>query len=260
METSKIDHSRMKLGKAHPIHDPRTLLLANYLDSTALPTAPVQYTFAKDIAPSAWGMMNNDKIGDCTCAAAGHLLMEWTDDNGALFTPSDKDIVAAYAAITGYNPVTGVNDNGANENEVLNYWRKTGIAGHKIVAYAALEPKNNNHIMLAVYLFGGCYIGLSLPVSAQTQTVWSVPPQGATGAGAPGSWGGHAVCVVGYDTQGLTVVTWGATKQMTWSFWNTYCDESYAIISQDFIKKNTTPCGFDLAALETDLKAITSNA
>jgi hypothetical protein len=25
-----------------------------------------------------WAMMDNDQIGDCTCAAAGHLIMEWT--------------------------------------------------------------------------------------------------------------------------------------------------------------------------------------
>ena len=53
-------------------------------------------------------------------------------------TPSDKQVVAAYSAITGYNPSTGANDNGAVEIDVLNYWRQTGIAGHKIGAYVAL--------------------------------------------------------------------------------------------------------------------------
>ncbi|HEY4323831.1 MAG TPA: hypothetical protein VGN20_07585 [Mucilaginibacter sp.] len=253
---TKIDPSKFKLGKSLPVHDPRTLQLANYLESTVLPPAPVQCSYTGSIGDNAWGMMNNDKIGDCTCAAAGHLIMEWTNANGALFTPADQDIVKAYAEITGYDPKTGLNDNGANERDVLNYWRKTGIAGHQILAYAALEPKNNTYVKQSVYLFGGCYIGVSLPISCQTQTVWSVPPQGATGTGAPGSWGGHAVCVVGYDTLGLTVITWGATKQMTWSFWNTYCDESYAIISTDFAGEKPAPNGFDLAALEADLKAV----
>ncbi|MGZ4001578.1 MAG: hypothetical protein ACXVIY_13145, partial [Mucilaginibacter sp.] len=69
----KTDHSGMKLGKSAPIHDPRTLLLANYI-KTGLPPAPVQYTYASNIGPTKWGMMDNDKIGDCTCAAAGHLI------------------------------------------------------------------------------------------------------------------------------------------------------------------------------------------
>jgi len=253
----KTDHSGMKLGKAAPIHDPRTLLLANYIKS-GLPPAPVQSTYAANIGSKKWGMMDNDKIGDCTCAAAGHLIMEWTDDNGKTVTPSDKAIIAAYSAITGYNPATGANDNGAVELNVLKYWRKKGIAGHKIMAFAALEPKNTNHVMQGVYLFGGCYIGVSLPVSAQTQAVWSVPPGGATGDGLPGSWGGHAVPVVGYDSDGLIVITWGATKRMTWSFWNTYCDEAYVIISPDFVGNKPAKNGFDLAALQQDLKQITT--
>jgi hypothetical protein len=258
METRKIDHSNMKLGKSLPVHDPRTLLLSNYLDTAVLPAAPAQYMYATNIGDNAWGMMANDKIGDCTCAAAGHLIMEWTDDNGTLFTPADQDIINAYAAITGYNPTTGANDNGANEQDVLNYWRSTGIASRKILAYAALEPQNHNHIMQSVYLFGGCYIGMALPLSCQTQAVWSVPPGGPKGKGAPGSWGGHAVPVIGYDSHSLTVITWGATKKMTWSFWNAYCDESYAIISTDFAGTKPAPNGFDLAALEQDLKEVVS--
>src|SRR5580704_3991068 len=133
----KTDHSKMKLGKAAPVHDPRTLLLANYIKAT-LPPAPAQYAYATDIGASSWGMMGNDKLGDCTCAAAGHLIMEWTDDNGKMVTPPDQSIIAAYSAITGYNPATGANDNGAVELNVLKYWRKTGIAGHQITAFAAL--------------------------------------------------------------------------------------------------------------------------
>jgi hypothetical protein len=184
--------------------------------------------------------------------------MEWTANNGKVFTPFDAAIIKAYSAITGYDPKTGANDNGAVETDVLNYWRKEGIANHKIAAYAALEPRNHNHVQEAVYLFGGCYIGLSLPVSAQAQNIWSVPPGGAVGHGAPGSWGGHAVPVVAYNASGLTVVTWGQLKKMTWGFWDAYCEESYAIISQDFLKKGKTPAGFDLAALETDLKLVTA--
>jgi hypothetical protein len=258
METAKTDHSGMKLGKGSPLHDPRTLMLAEYLDTASLPATPASHIYAKNIAHTGWGMMDNDKIGDCTCAAAGHLIMEWTDDNGALFTPPDADIIAAYSAITGYDPQTGKNDNGAVETQVLNYWRNTGVAGHKIFAYAALEPKNHNHVMLSTFLFGGCYIGMALPISAQRQKVWSVPPGGATGQGAPGSWGGHAVPVIGYDKHGLTVITWGATKKMTWSFWDAYCDESYAVISTDFANQNNSPSGFDFAALQADLKQITA--
>ncbi len=252
----EIDHSKMKLGKLRPVHDPRTLQFSNYLTTAALPAVPDQYAYAQNIAPTGWGMMDNDKIGDCTCAAAAHLIMEWTDANGSLVTPADQDIIAAYSAITGYDPATGNNDNGAAETDVLNYWRRNGIASHKILAYTALTTSNHDHIMLATFLFGGCYIGLNLPTAAQTQLIWSVPQGGLTGPGAPGSWGGHAVPVIGYDQDGLTIITWGATKQLTWDFWDAYCEEAYAIISSDFAGDKPAPNGFDLAALQQDLNAI----
>jgi hypothetical protein len=255
-EVAMIQASKVKLGKQAVRHDPRTLLMANYV-SAALPAPPVTIDLAAKVGAS-WGMMENDKIGDCTTAAAGHLIMEWTSlAQPKVFVPTNQQIVAAYSAITGYNPKTGANDNGAVELDVLNYWRKTVIARHKIGAFVALEPSNHTHVMDAVYIFEGCYIGLQLPISAQGQQIWAVPPQGTSGPGAPGSWGGHAVPVVGYDARGLTVVTWGQLLRMTWPFWEAYCDEAYAIISNDYLDKSKkTPSGFDLAALQADLKSL----
>jgi len=255
-DPTRVDPKKLKLGKGAARHDPRALLMASYV-APSLPPPPPSADLTTKV--SAWGMMENDQIGDCTCAAAGHLLMEWTANAGKkMVTPSDKQIVAAYSAITGYNPTTGANDNGAVEVDVLNYWRQTGIAGHKIGAFVSLEPSNHNHIMDAVYIFQGCYIGMQLPVSAQAQVQnhqpWSVPPGGPTGDGKPGSWGGHAVPAVAYDGRGVTVVTWGALQMMTWSFWEAYCDEAYAILSKDYLTgKKTTPQGFSVAQLNADL-------
>ena len=255
-DPNQVDPMKLKLGKATARHDPRTLLMASYV-TPSLPTPPASFDLTSKV--SKWGMMDNDQIGDCTCAAAGHLIMEWTANAAKkMATPSDKQIVAAYSAVTGYNPTTGANDNGANEIDVLNYWRQSGIAGHKIGAYVALEPSNHNHIMDSVYVFEGCYIGMQLPISAQAQVQnhqpWSVPPGGPTGDGKPGSWGGHAIPVVAYDARGVTVVTWGALQTMTWSFWETYCDEAYAILSSDYmVGKTKTPQGFSMQELQADL-------
>ena len=256
-DSTRIDPRKLKLGKGVARHDPRALLLASYL-TPALPTPPASFDLTTKVG-SSWGMMDNDQLGDCTCAAAGHLIMEWTANAQAeMVTPTDQQIVEAYSAITGYNPVTGSNDNGAVEVDVLNYWRQSGIAGHLIGAYMALEPSNHSHIMDSVYIFGGCYIGMQLPISAQAQTQnhqpWSVPPGGAIGDGKPGSWGGHAVPVMAYDSRGVTVVTWGALQIMTWSFWEAYCDEAYAILSMDYLSgQKTTPQGFNLTQLQADL-------
>ena len=241
------------LGRKAALHDPRTLQLANY--SAELPTPPSYANYTKKV--STWPMYSNDTIGDCTIAAAGHLIQDWTANDGHQVTIADADVITAYTAVSGYNPTTGANDNGANEIDVLNYWKKTGIGGHTIGAYTALQPKDENHIKSAVSIFAGCYIGLNMPISAQTQRIWSVPPGGAVGQGAPGSWGGHAVPVVGYNATYLLVVSWGAIYKMTWQFWLAYCEEAYAILSHDLLNgTEKAPDGFDLAQLTADLALV----
>src|SRR3954470_7477044 len=81
-----------------------------------------------------WPMYLNDRIGDCTCAGAGHIIQSAsTYGQGQTITISDDDVLRAYIANSGYDPRTGANDNGAVMQDVLNYWRKEGIGGHKIL-------------------------------------------------------------------------------------------------------------------------------
>jgi hypothetical protein len=251
----KTDHSAMKLGKHPPRRDPRTLQLANYIGH-GLPPPPARVDYASKIA--AWPMLRNDQIGDCTVAAAGHMIQQWTTLNGKPKMLSDEIIVAAYSAISGYKPSDPGTDQGIPVLNVLKHWRKTGIGGDKIAGFVALEPRNHTHIKDAVYLFANCHVGFALPLSAQRQDVWSVPPGGATGAGAANSWGGHVVAVVGYDDRFLTVVTWGKLLRVTWQFWDTYCDESFAVLSHDWVDraKGTTPGGFNWQQLQADLDAV----
>lgn len=244
----------MKLGKRPVRHDKRTLLLADYLTGP-LPPPPAAQDWARHLAKI--GMMLNDQIGDCTCAAAGHAIQIWSSNANREVTVSDADVVAAYSAITGYSPNDPSTDNGAVELDVLNYWRQTGIGGHKIAGFVKLEPKNTSHIESAIALFGGTYIGLGLPISAQNQNVWSVV---GGPDGEPGSWGGHAVYVVEYDAHGLTCITWGQLKRMTWGFWQQYCDEAYGILSNDWLNPTThiAPNGFNIGVLMADLQKVTA--
>src|SRR5580700_3718073 len=109
-------------------------------------------------------MMGNDKVGDCTCAAIGHFVMLATAHTGELVTPSQQDVLAVYSAATGYDPATGANDNGAAITAILEYWRTTGIAGHKILAWASINPANIVEVKQGIQLFGGVDIGMQLPV------------------------------------------------------------------------------------------------
>jgi hypothetical protein len=245
----------VKLGKLAPRHDARTLQLANYLQPSVLPKIPTSQDWSGKVPQ--WLMLLNDTLGCCTISSIGHQIMAWTANASTEFIVSDHDVLKAYSAVSGYNPATGENDNGAVELDVLNYWRKKGIARHKISAYAALQPRNHALVKAACYLFGGVYIGLALPLSARNQAIWDIPKHGFSGNGRPGSWGGHAVSVTSFDEHYITCVTWGELKKMSWSFLSHYCDEAYAVLSKDFIDaKGIAPNAFDWDALQQDLKQI----
>ena len=245
-----------KLGRSRVRVDSRTLYLAKYIRPEILDPPPASVDWTAKVAN--WPMMLNDSLGDCTCAAAGHMIQAWTANIGAPFVPTDPQVETAYEAVGGYRPGDQSTDNGAVELDVLNFWRKTGIAGHLIMAYVAVATSNQERVKQAVNLFGGVYIGLALPVTAQSQDVWDVSFWGRlNGTSAPGSWGGHAVPVLAYDADGLTCITWGAKKRMTWKFFAAYCDEAYAPLSPDWIGANgLDPAGLDLVALQTDLQAV----
>ena len=256
------DHRMMKLGKHPPRHDPRNLLMAKYLAAPeVLPAAPPSVTWSAKV--SEWPMYSNDKVGDCTCAGIGHMIEAWSANAGALSLPSDSSVLQMYENVTGYNPAltdadgNNPTDNGANETDVLNYMRSVGLGGHKVDAYVSVNPASSLEVKQAIYLFGGLYIGLALPLTAQRQEIWDCVAEWSEEV-APGSWGGHAVNVVDYAPDGhLTVVTWGALKEMTNAFWLEYCDEAWAIVSRDFFDaQGHDPAGFDFAQLTADLQAI----
>jgi hypothetical protein len=247
-----------KLGRKAPRRDARTLQLANYVDHGVLPHVPPKFDWNR--AVKTWPVMLNDRLGDCTCACTGHVIQCWTANAGQEVILPDDDILRLYEAVSGYDPATGTNDDGAVELDVLNYWRQNGVAGHKIGAYVALEPMNHDHLRIATFLFGAVYTGIALPETIQMQDVWAVPPEGPNGAGAPGSLGGHAVPITGYDALGVTCVTWGRLQRMTWGFVDEYMEEAYCLLSAAdwFGGGKVAPSGFDIAALQDDLVALQS--
>ena len=187
---TKSSPPEFRLGKLPPLLDSRTLQLADYLRSPraissgqgttlpgkhTLPPAPRSVDWTAKI-PS-WPMFSNDSLGDCTAAAAAHMIQCWTANTGHSFTPANAQVIAAYSATGHYIPGNPSTDQGAVELDVLNFWRQQGIAGHKIVAYVSFSPQNFEHTRQAINIFGGIYIGLALPLSAQNQEVWDAPPQ-----------------------------------------------------------------------------------
>jgi hypothetical protein len=239
-----------KLGKLPPVHRPGALMLAAYLPAKHV---PVPETVDNYSCLQHLGMMLNDQLGDCTCAGYGHAVQSWTAKNGHEVVIPDDVILAAYEAVGGYVPGDPATDQGAVEADVLDYAMKTGFGGHTLDSYAVIETHSEYQMKLAMYLFGAVYTGLALPESCQDQTLWAV----VNGpAGEPGSLGGHAVPLVGYDAHTATCITWGAPLKMTWAFQRRYMDEAYALLSHDWLdeKSQKAPNLLDWDTLKSDLQ------
>ena len=205
----------------------------------------------------AWGMMGNDHHQNCTTAALGHaeqITSAVVSGGSHIDTPSDAAVLAAYWA-TGTPPTPGADTGGRAIIDVLNYARHVALGNEKIAGYATIDlGQKHGQTRYAIDLFGCCYIGLLLPKSAQAQTVWSVTPGPDA---APGSWGGHAIILVDYDSNGPTCVTWGSLVRMTWGFWTKYCDEAYAVLLPSWLDaQGRSPASLDLGQLTADIAAI----
>jgi len=248
-----VDHTKMKLGRREVRHDGRTLQLARYMK--ALPPPPPAADWTKGI--TAWGMMLNDQLGDCTIAGCGHAVQVWTANLGAEVTLPDATIEQFYQEWDGYNPADPLTDQGGVEIDVLNAWRQGGFAGHILSAYADPQVANLEAVRQAIHLFGGVYIGLSLPLTAQNQPVWDFSAN-TSAETEPGSWGGHCVFVPKYDEKGFTCVTWGGLQEMTTAFWLEYCDEAHALLSRDWLGAKGSPDGLALEQLQADLAEVTA--
>jgi hypothetical protein len=246
-----------KLGKLPPRSDLRSAHLADYLHRGTLPRAPVLRDWLAG-APSDLGMMVNDQIGDCGFAGMGHAIQTWTVARGKMITPSDDSIVAAYSGCTGYSSSVPGSDDGVVLLDALKYWRRVGVASHKIGAFVRVDSHNVAHVKIAIELFGGLYTGAQLPLSAQAPgKTWTGRRGRLRGDDVPGTWGGHCMWVAAYDDHGLTYVTWGARQTADWQWWLDYADEAWACIGEDWVTgARPAPSGFDLPALRAYLASL----
>jgi hypothetical protein len=241
-------------GRRHAQPARPQLRLRDYL-TTALPTPPASVDWQSRV--TSWPMYLNDRLGCCTCAAVGHMIQaETTYGQGSTVTVSDQDVLAAYEAAGHYNPADPGTDQGAYIQDVLGYWSKTGMAGHKILAYASVDVANPTEIRQAIDLFGSVDIGFNFPASAMDQFNAGQPWDVVKGSQIEG---GHCVPVGAYATDGtLSCVTWGAVQKMTAAFWKAYVDEAWVVIAPDWISaKGVDPQGLNLYQLGQDYSALT---
>src|SRR5580704_7048834 len=120
------NHSHFQLGRLHRTYNPRIPHLSALLAGQTLPPPPPSVDYTKGM-PANLGMMLNDTLGDCTCAAVYHAIQVWTANSGsAMLTEPDADVRQLYIQACGYNPRVKGEGPGGNEQKVLTYLLKNG--------------------------------------------------------------------------------------------------------------------------------------
>lgn len=246
----------MKLGRLAKKAHPKTLHLSRYLSASLLPT-PASKVYREYKTPDAAKLMfGNDVYGDCVWAMLANEGILASCHAGSLVIPTLDQLLEAYAAVTGFDPRTGANDNGTVMTDALAYMQTTGLAGRKILGWAQIDHTNLVHRKLGCDLFGATLVGVNFPSSAQNQfdsnVPWELDP-------ASQIEGGHAILRPGYGSLGDDYVTWANWFQKASAAWSyAYVDEEYVVIDQiwlDYLNGRQIP-GFDVNALWADLKAI----
>jgi hypothetical protein len=213
----------------------------------ALPEAPAVCQ-REQFVSIVWGMLGNDRYGDCTFAAWVHLVMAV-----AALLDLEISVPSAEAVVRAYLTFTHGLDSGAVESQVLQTATSTGLCGFRSVGYAASKG-DLAELWSIVNTFGAAYLGGMLTASDQRQfqagEPWSLTSDKAI-------IGGHAFPVLEYDQHAelAKVLTWGKEQLVTFEWLSARIDEKWCVIPEQ-VKIAGTLDGFDWSQLESDLKAM----
>src|SRR5271163_2129655 len=179
-----------KLGRLHRTYNPTIPHLSALVAGQTLPPPPASVDYTKGM-PANLGMMLNDTLGDCTCAAVYHAFQVWTFNatkGKSMDTEPDSDVEKLYELACGYKPSAGGEGPGGNEQHVLKYLLNkgaptgpTGQTTHKIDAFVEVDPRNTDDVKRTINDCGLAYIGFNVPQNIVPQgspppAVWQVAP------------------------------------------------------------------------------------
>jgi hypothetical protein len=256
-----------KLGRLARSHDPRVPMLRDLLKGAPPPTVPAAVDYTKGM-PANLGIMKNDTLGDCTCAAFYHALQVWSfNAQKKIDTEPDTDVVDLYEQACGYKPSQGGEGPGGNEQHVLTYllnkgapYGPDGSQRHKIAGFVEVAVNNLPGIKATIDCCGVSYIGFNvpqfmMPPGKPPLEVWDVDPKGDNTI-----IGGHAVVLAGYNATGARVISWGNYYTMTWAFFEQFVDEAYAIVDAEWIAATgKAPVGLTMQQIEQAMQSLKQN-
>ena len=229
-----------------PGNIPVGLKMLTYYVAGDLPKAPATVAVPKF---GEWGMLGNDRYGDCGVAGLQHGF-----EADATITKERVTFATEANAIDYYLTYTKGNDTGVVLSQFLAYVRKHGYFGQTIEAFAPVAVQDIPTLQAAVFMYGFAYSGIAVTAGMQKAFADNTPWDGTACSGP--IIGGHCVPVVGYDDHYLYIITWGGVQRITYSAWHAIATEAWAIITGEFETKHGDGRGVSIASLKADLNKL----
>ena len=228
-----------------------------------LPKRPSKTENAKTALPVLHQMMMNDVLSCCTAAGAFHIQGLLQGMAGIHNKFANLQIQQFYSSTCGYVPGQPATDQGGNEIDVLDYWRKYGLYkdGHRIAGHLSADASNVEEMKTLLWLFGNLYFGFEMPDDWVKKSMPSTDGFKWGTAGDPNPDNGHCFMAADYDdnNNGPLVDTWGLLGTLSWEAIEKYGirsagGEVHCVISHDMLVAGTqkAPNGFDWVSLVND--------
>jgi hypothetical protein len=253
----------MKLPSPHA----PMLRLSSYLDKGTLPPMIQTVDWSAPAMSVIENVEGNDSLGDCVLAEEAHFIGVVTGNAGTLYSYTQAQTIAAYSAITGYNPANPSSDQGTDPTVCMNYFTQNPYAdGSKLDGWVSVDATSVPEVQFAIGALGNLKIWLSLPdvyinpFPSSNGFVWDVATPNPSQGHCIGSPAYNSPRIVGSNSNGVQIMTWGLIGTMTWSGLARLCAPlaggGLAVrLTRDWMNKanGNTPAGFAYADLVSDV-------
>ena len=235
--------SALKFGRL-PGRIPAGLRELGFYAAGPLPKAPSSMP-VPDI--DDWQMLGNDRYGDCGVAGLQHLFMADAANIHRVEAFPDEEQAVSY-----YLDYTSGQDGGVVLSDYLAYVRRHGYYAHAVSAYAPVDVHDVPTLQFAIWAYDAAYTGIAVTQQMQ-EDFQNGQPWTLESLESP-VLGGHCIPIVGYDSNFLYAITWGAVQPIAYSAWHYMSEEAWAVITGELA--NGDGHGLSLHTLQADLNRL----
>lgn len=248
-----------KLGRAvTPPGKRGTTWLGRFLQVGDYDVAPYYQDWVGKEPHQMWG---NDKISNCCYAALAKIIAQRCALLNRPCLLTTDHVIAAYSAVTGYDPRDPSSDNGGQMIDAIRYGIEHGIGPYKLTKSARVNTHDRAELRAALWAFGSVYVGADLPLRIEDQdqaTHWFIPKT-TSERDRQRSLGGHAYPFFGAERGRVKAYPWATGIDEEDTHVEYYSDEGHVIddpLWAEAVAAGVVANGFDYERLMRDMAAI----